>query len=105
MPPTAPCCPSSPAGSSILAQWFGGQPPLGQSPAADYQQLQEAVDHIVTHVMLAYVFNHVPLLEACAFSFSPGPQVRPTAQHWEQVADRLQLTELQQLHWTLCLAE
>jgi hypothetical protein len=63
----------------------------------DYQQLQELVDGIVTRSMLAYVFNHVPLLQAFASSYSPGPKVQPTQQHWEMVADKLHLTELQEL--------
>lgn len=91
--------------ANVLSYWFSTQPPLGQSVCADYQQLQEVVDRVATHVMLAYVFNHVPLLQACTYSYSPGPQVRPTAQHWESVADHLHLTELQELHMSLCLDE
>lgn len=90
---------------NILAHWFRGQQPLGQDPAADYAQLQELVAGVAVDVMLAYVFNHVPLLEACSCSYSPGPNVQPTAQHWEAVADRLHLTELQELHMSLCLGE
>lgn len=90
---------------NILAHWFRGQPPLGQDPAADYAQLQELIAGVAVDVMLAYVFNHVPLLEACSYSYSPGPHVQPTAQHWEAVADRLHLTELQELHMSLCLDE
>lgn len=91
---------------NILAHWFRGhQPPLGQDPAADYAQLQELITDVAVDVMLAYVFNHVPLLEACSYSYSPGPHVQTTVQHWEAVADHLHLTELQELHMSLCLDE
>jgi hypothetical protein len=63
------------------------------------------MDSAVTTVMLAYLFNHVPLLQACASSYSPGPQVQPTQQHWAMVAHKLHLTELQELHMCICLAE
>jgi hypothetical protein len=99
------CATVGAAPPNLLAHWFRGQPPLGQDPAADYAQLQELVAGVAADVMLAYVFNHVPLLEACSYSYSPGPHVRPTAQHWETVADRLHLTELQELHMSLCLDE
>jgi hypothetical protein len=89
----------------LLACWFGNHPPLGQSPSADYQQLVDTVDSMATLVMLAYVFNHVPLLQACTCSYSPGPQVRPTAKHWENVTDKLHLTQLQEVHMSLCLEE
>jgi hypothetical protein len=96
--------PADSSSGTVLSDWFGQHPPLGQFPT-DYQQLQEIADSMVTTCMLAYVFNHVPLLQACASSYSPGPKVQPTQQHWEMVADKLHLTELQELHMCICLAE
>jgi hypothetical protein len=92
-------------GDNLLGAWFGQHPPLGQAPLSDYQQLQEVMDNVAIKVMLGYVFNHVPILQACTSSYSPGLQVQPTQQHWEMVADKLHLTELQELHMCICLAE
>jgi len=101
----AACAADPSCSSDIMVQWFGRQQPLGFVAAADCERLQETIDSTATLVMLAYVFNHVPLLEACACSYSPGPQLRPGPQHWRTVSDRLQLTHMQELHMSICLAE
>lgn len=92
-------------GGNLLSQMFGGAPPLGLCAAADYEQLQEVIDDVATLVMLAYVFNEVPMLEACTQSYCSGPQLRPGPTHWQLVAQRMQLTPLQELHMSICLAE
>lgn len=79
--------------------------PMGLSARADYHRLQETIDSTATLVMLAYVFNHMPLLHACAASYNPGAPIQPTPKHWQRVADRLALTPTQELQWSICLAE
>ncbi len=59
----------------------------------------------MTTVLLALLHNHLPLLEASACSISPGKAFGAGMQHWQLVAQRLQLTEQQELHLAVCVEE
>lgn len=91
----------------VMADMLGLQGELGASPSADAQQLERMVDATVTKVLLAYMHNHCPMLEAAMRSYAPGMagiSVVPHG-HWERVTDRLQLSEAQALHLSLAWGE
>lgn len=86
-------------------QWCWQQQPLGASPAIDRELLRQTIDSAVQLIMLAWLLNHVPALAASDCCLNGGPSGQPGLQHWEAVADRLQLTDSQELQISICMAE
>jgi hypothetical protein len=83
----------------------GHHQPLGICPVLDMTQLMQTVDSVMTPVLLALLHNHVPLLQASAYSFSAGPTCTSGMPHWRAVVQRMQLTETQEMQLSACMDE
>jgi hypothetical protein len=71
----------------------------------DLAQLLNTVNSAMTLQLLALLHNPVPLLQALVCNYSPGQVVAAGMPHWQMVAQRLQLTEEQEVQLSVCHAE
>lgn len=73
------------------------------------EQLHKFVHDTARLFLLGWVLNHTSVGASAGIRVeSVGPGAEPAAasqQHWEQVVDRLQLTETQELHISICFQE
>lgn len=73
------------------------------------EQLHDFVHDTARLFLLGWVLNHTSVGASAGIRVeSVGPGAEPAAaseQHWEQVVDRLQLTEAQELHISICFQE
>lgn len=79
--------------------------PLGMCPVLDLAQLLQTVDSAMTLVVLALVHNHLPMVQASVFNYSPGRACTAGMQHWQAVVQRMQLTEDQEVQLSVCMEE
>lgn len=54
-------------------------------PTSSMQQLEALVDTYVRRVLLAYLYNHMPLLEAVMTNYATKQPAVPRASHWEVI--------------------
>jgi hypothetical protein len=71
----------------------------------DLCQLLYTVDTAMTLQLLALLHNPLPLLQALVCNYSPGQAVAAGMPHWQMVAQRLQLTEDQEVQLSVCHSE
>lgn len=78
----------------------------GTCGCAAQAQLQKTVDDTARAFLLAWVLNHTVVGASVTMRVDgTGPSEPAAPEHWEQVVDRLQLTETQELHISICFKE
>jgi hypothetical protein len=78
----------------------------GTCGCAAQAQLQKTVDDTARAFLLAWVLNHTVVGASVTMRVDgTGPSEPAAPEHWEQVVDRLQLTETQELHIAICFKE
>jgi hypothetical protein len=65
-------------------------------PQGTLEQLQCTVDVVMRRVVLAYMFNHVPLLEACSVEYASNLPASPPAVHWQVRSAEIQISNFGQ---------
>lgn len=73
------------------------------------EQLQKLADDTCRVFLLGWVLNHTSAGASAGMRVdaagSGAESTAPSQQHWEQVVDRLELTETQELHISICFKE